>query len=659
MDIFGYNPIVSPIYVEPAFDMSNVTTTSQRQPRAVTGVVDSGDGFTIVQYSDGTTERRAGSRGIRNNNPGNLTGTLQGALRQGAIAVDHGGNYVFPDAQTGQRAMANFVLQRNADSSIGDMLGTYAPAGAANDPNNTNRLYPGMVQGAGFNLGDRVGALPAAEQQRLLDTMMGIETGQPAPARQVATLQTQGRGGLPLQERFANAGIQAPTFGGVMGALGNATVGPIMESGSDLLGAVGNMGRAAGDFLSNPSMENLTRGTGETARRNAAALGGGGDAGTDNSMFRQLGTPGDQLRTDAQLAGMSSGRGDGALETERRRTATLGLMGEPDAALAVADMTAGAVQEAASSDKPPKPLNERERKKFSPESLGLIAFGLSLLGGADIEDAMAMGMNTYNMVEDKRSAKAQSEAVDAFIKKQSPEDQELLRLLGDDAQAVANFAMQDQQADRELSRKLGLIEQVAAQTGAEPESLAALDTSALQTALTDALFEDAKDKDGKEFTTKQQEAAFAAMEMEGALADIFKAVDDGYDPNALGSGVLRGPLNSLKSPERRTYEAAFDRFFTAFVPYKSGKTFTTQEIEQYKRAYMPSAGAGMNDVNQRKLQALMTLVQQVADSSGGAYGAIKGNTTPAALALPGVPTIGAEDDDDDDNPFGVIPPGGQ
>ena len=469
MDIFGYNPIVSPIYVEPAFDRSNVVTTSQRQPRTVTGVVDSGDGFTIVQYSDGTTERRAGSRGIRNNNPGNLTGTLQGALRQGAVAVDHGGNYVFPDAQTGQRAMANFVLQRNADRSIGDMLGTYAPAGAANDPNNTNRLYPSMVQGAGFNLGDRVGALPAAEQQRLLDTMMGIETGQPAPARQVATLQTQGRGGLPLQERFANAGVQAPTFGGVMGALGNATVGPIMDSGSDLLGAVGNMGRAAGDFLSNPSMENLTRGTGETARRNAAALGGG-DVATDNPMFRQLGTPGDQLRTDAQLAGMSSGRGDGALETERRRTATLGLMSEPDAALAVADMTAGAVQEVAASDEPPKPLNERERKKFSPESLGLIAFGLSLLGGADIEDAMAMGMNTYNMVEDKRSAKAQRDAVDAFIQKQSPEDQELLRLLGDDAQAVANFAMQDQQADRELSRKLGLIEQVAAQTGAEPES---------------------------------------------------------------------------------------------------------------------------------------------------------------------------------------------
>ena len=45
--------------------------------------------------------------------------------------------------------MANFVLQRNADSSIGDMFGTYAPAGAANDPKNTNRLYPGMVQARG------------------------------------------------------------------------------------------------------------------------------------------------------------------------------------------------------------------------------------------------------------------------------------------------------------------------------------------------------------------------------------------------------------------------------------------------------------------------------------------------------------------------------
>ena len=380
MDIFGYNPIVTPIYVEPAFDMSNVVTTSQRQPRTVTGVVDSGDGFTIVQYSDGTTERRAGSRGIRNNNPGNLTGTLQGALRQGAVAVDHGGNYVFPDAQTGQRAMANFVLQRNADSSIGDMLSTYAPAGAANDPNNTNRLYPGMVQGAGFNLGDRVGALPAAEQQRLLDTMMGIETGQPAPARQVATLQTQGRG-------------TAQRGQGVLGQL------------------FGGGGGFRPQFL------------GDVPSTDGYGGGGGGGAGG--------------------ISDRATGRIPGAVNKRAAasKARTLGLMGDMGAAEALAGTTADAVQEASTRGGIAKPLNKREREKFSPESLGLIAFGLSLLGGADMAQATQIGLQTYETVDDRRSLAKQREAVDKFIAQQPPELQEVLRVVGGDNKTIADLTM--------------------------------------------------------------------------------------------------------------------------------------------------------------------------------------------------------------------------
>ena len=380
MDIFGYNPIVSPIYVEPAFDRSNVVTTSQRQPRTVTGVVDSGDGFTIVQYSDGTTERRAGSRGIRNNNPGNLTGTLQGALRQGAVAVDHGGNYVFPDAQTGQRAMANFVLQRNADSSIGDMLGTYAPAGAANDPNNTNRLYPGMVQGAGFNLGDRVGALPAAEQQRLLDTMMGIETGQPAPARQVATLNSPGRG-------------TAQRGQGVLGQL------------------FGGGGGFRPQFL------------GDVPSTDGYGGGGGGGAGG--------------------ISDRATGRIPGAVNKRAAasKARTLGLMGDMGAAEALADTTADAVQEASTRGGIAKPLNKREREKFSPESLGLIAFGLSLLGGADMAQATQIGLQTYETVDDRRSLAKQREAVDKFIAQQPPELQEVLRVVGGDNKTIADLTM--------------------------------------------------------------------------------------------------------------------------------------------------------------------------------------------------------------------------
>lgn len=428
MDIFGYNPIVSPIYVEPAFDRSNVVTTSQRQPRTVTGVVDSGDGFTIVQYSDGTTERRAGSRGIRNNNPGNLTGTLQGALRQGAVAVDHGGNYVFPDVQTGQRAMANFVLQRNADRSIGDMLGTYAPAGAANDPNNTNRLYPSMVQSAGFNLGDRVGALPASEQQRLLDTMMGIETGQPAPARQLATLNSPGRGvakramtmleqvGAPANPMFRQLG----TPGDALQVNPNAAqAGTANQMGSQL-------GTAGNALQVNPPLA--------------------------NQMFSQLGTPGDTLQVNPAVN----------KEAAASKARTLGLMGDMGAAETIAGTVGDAVQEASSRGgfAGAKPLPRKERKKFSPESLGLIAFGLSLLGGADMAQAAQIGLQTYNTVDDRRSLAKQREAVDKFISEQPPEMQEVLRLVGHDNKAIADLTMQFKELQGEQAKAEALQTQV-------------------------------------------------------------------------------------------------------------------------------------------------------------------------------------------------------
>lgn len=566
MDIFGYNPIVSPIYVEPPFDMSNVTTTSQRQPRAVTGVVDSGDGFTIVQYSDGTTERRAGSRGIRNNNPGNLTGTLQGALRQGAIAVDHGGNYVFPDAQTGQRAMANFVLQRNADSSIGDMLGTYAPAGAANDPNNTNRLYPSMVQGAGFNLGDRVGALPAAEQQRLLDTMMGIETGQPAPARQVATLNSPGRG----TAQRAMAGTQ-----------NNATTNPMFQQ----LGTPGDA------LMVDPN----------TAQ-----------AGTASQMFRQLGTPGDQLDTGAPLGG---GRADRTAAANKART--LGLMGDVSTAETLAAATAGAVQEASSRGgfAGAKPLPRKERQKFSPESLGLIAFGLSLMSGADMAQAAQIGMQTYNTVEDKRSAKAQREAVDAFIAKQSPETQELMRIMGDDVRGIADVAIltQEQQVENEekaaLAAKRRSMEQqlMAVNPELTQSQLAALEYDDLTEQYTDQLFEDRGIRK-TDYTDREWTAAETAFQMKLGADTIVEML-----------GPDKG-INNFDVGDRKRFNAAKDAIKIAYITYKSGAAFSEAEEKLYDGILNWQNFSFDNvEANEDAMNRLQNLMQMLARRSNGAY----------------------------------------
>ena len=592
MDIFGYSPIVSPIYVEPAFDRSNVVTTSQRQPRTVTGLIDSGAGFSIVQYSDGTTERREDARGIRNNNPGNLTGTLQGALRQGAVAVDHGGNYVFPDAQTGQRAMANFVLQRNADRSVGDMLSTYAPAGAANDPNNTNRLYPSMVQGAGFNLGDRVGALPAAEQQRLLDTMMGIETGQPAPARQVATLNSLGRG--PAKRAMA-------------GTQNNATTNPMFQQ----LGTPGDSlqvdPNTAQPRAANPMFQQLgTPGDALQVDPNTA------QAGTANQMFQQLGTPGDQLDTGAPLGG---GRADRTAAANKART--LGLMGDVSTAETLAATTAGAVQEASSRGgfAGAKPLPRKERQKFSPESLGLIAFGLSLMSGADMAQAAQIGMQTYNTVEDKRSAKAQREAVDAFIAKQSPETQELMRIMGDDVRGIADVAIltQEQQVENEekaaLAVKRRSMEQqlMAVNPELTQSQLAALEYDDLTEQYTDQLFKDRGIRK-TDYTDREWTAAETAFQMKLGADTIVEML-----------GPDKG-INNFDVGDRKRFNAAKDAIKIAYITYKSGAAFSEAEEKLYDGILNWQNFSFDNvEANEDAMNRLQNLMQMLARRSNGAY----------------------------------------
>jgi hypothetical protein len=352
--------------------------------------VSSGNGYTVARMSDGTTQTLRGTRADRNNNPGNLTGTLAGAQRRGAIAVDHGGNYIFPTAEAGRRAMAEMVLNENANKSIGDMLNMYAPPGAANDPNDTNRLYPGLIAQQGFNLGDRVGALPSQQQQALLGAMMGVEgySGTPAAAPPAAPMN-MGAVGVNPQKNFYNDRI-----------VRMAQNGNYVPPGAGSMQALG-MQQANAQFQ---------------AQEAPAPQGGGGGGG-----FGSGGGP-----------RMAVGAG-------RAEAQELGLFGNPQVANAVAETTASAVDKVSASDEAPKPLTKKERERFSPRSLGLIAFGLSLMGGADISDAMQNGVNIYEGLQNRKDRKERQAAIDALIAKQDPETQEVLRLLGDDAKAIATY----------------------------------------------------------------------------------------------------------------------------------------------------------------------------------------------------------------------------
>ena len=385
------------IFTAPTFNTLPARSPIVARPVAapfVTDYIDSGPGFTTVRMSDGTTQTLKGTRADRNNNPGNLTGTLAGAQRRGAIGVDHGGNYIFPSADAGRKAMAEMVLNENANKSIGDMLNMYAPPGAANDPKNTNRLYPGLIAKQGFNLQASVGSLAPAQQQALLGAMMGVEgySGAPAAPTAGAAPMMAGAAGVNPQKNFYNDRIVR------MAQNGNYT--PPAAGSMQALG----MQQANAQFQADQADQ----------AANAQGTGGGGGGGGWGGRPRAGGAA-------------------------RAETQELGVLADPQVASTVAETTADAVAQVANSPKEPKPLTKKEREKWSPESLGLIAFGLSLLGGSDMDTALSAGMNTYESLQDRKDRKKRQENIDALIAKQDPETQEVLRLLGDDAKAIATY----------------------------------------------------------------------------------------------------------------------------------------------------------------------------------------------------------------------------
>ena len=140
------------------------------------------------------------------------------------------------------------------------------------------------------------------------------------------------------------------------------------------------------------------------------------------------------------------------------------------------------MQEASTRGGIAKPLNKREREKFSPESLGLIAFGLSLLGGADMAQATQIGLQTYETVDDRRSLAKQREAVDKFIAQQPPELQEVLRVVGGDNKTIADLTMRykEMQGDQAQAEAIQVQLQEADLTQEMQRRVAAADDPAAE-----------------------------------------------------------------------------------------------------------------------------------------------------------------------------------
>ena len=123
-------------------------------------------------------------------------------------------------------------------------------------------------------------------------------------------------------------------------------------------------------------------------------------------------------------------------------------------------------------------------------NMGLIAFGLSLLGGKDITESMNNGMVVSQYMEDRRDKKRQREAFDEYMQSLSPEEQQIARQLEASGNIQAFAEMQQERAKEEVAEaeKAILVNQLAQISGADPSALAQLSVGQLQSELAKRAF---------------------------------------------------------------------------------------------------------------------------------------------------------------------------
>lgn len=145
----------------------------------VRSVRDAGPGFTIVEYEDGTVERRTGVRASRNNNPGNIEfGDY--ARRHGAVGTD-GRFAVFATPTSGLAAKENLIFNSPsyAGLTIEQAIGRYAP----HLENNTAAYAAAVARAAGVPVDTPMSNLNPEQRQAALAEMSRVEGNSPYEAQ--------------------------------------------------------------------------------------------------------------------------------------------------------------------------------------------------------------------------------------------------------------------------------------------------------------------------------------------------------------------------------------------------------------------------------------------------------------------------------------------
>ncbi|EHK90260.1 integrating conjugative element protein [Aggregatibacter actinomycetemcomitans] len=123
---------------------------------------------TVYRTPDGKLVRReGGSLAWRNNNPGNIRAGAF-AKAHGAIGVGPGGFAIFPDAETGARAIGALMRTKNYKNlSIADAIARYAPP----SENNTAAYQAAIRKQTGLDSSRKMGTLSDAELNRVVNAI--------------------------------------------------------------------------------------------------------------------------------------------------------------------------------------------------------------------------------------------------------------------------------------------------------------------------------------------------------------------------------------------------------------------------------------------------------------------------------------------------------
>lgn len=192
---------------------SDVGTNGQN--KTITGVVEGGRGYTIVTYSDGTTERRTGTLPARANNPGNVMwGPF--ARSMGAVGGSPSTNgppvAVFPTPAAGFAAMDANLVRNYSNGPIGQTIERWA----------TDPTHPAKVIGtAGIDPNKRYTELTRDEKVRFMQALAKVEGYYAA-------------GGGPNMVSASSTGV-----GGVGSTIAGAAAATI-EQAAKMFGALGS-----------------------------------------------------------------------------------------------------------------------------------------------------------------------------------------------------------------------------------------------------------------------------------------------------------------------------------------------------------------------------------------------------------------------------------